>query len=70
MLPTMGNMICSGPATDARSAAKKKSSVARKDAAAEKLDADYAVAKEKCDTFAGGAKDTCLDRAKANFGQP
>lgn len=32
-------------------------------------EADYTLAKEKCETFAGGAKDTCLDRAKTRFGK-
>jgi len=27
------------------------------------------VAKEKCDVYAGGAKDHCLDRAKERFGK-
>lgn len=27
------------------------------------------LAKEKCDTYAGGAKDRCLDQAKARFGR-
>jgi hypothetical protein len=41
----------------------------RKDAAADKRDADYAVAKEKCDALAGAAKDACVGSAKANFGK-
>jgi hypothetical protein len=34
----------------------------------EKRDADYAVAKEKCDSLAGNAKDKCIDTAKLKFG--
>jgi hypothetical protein len=30
-----------------------------------KVDADYAVAKEKCDDFSGNAKDVCVKEAKA-----
>ena len=41
--------------------------VARRDAAATKRDADYAVAKEKCDTFSGDAKNNCLNEARARF---
>ena len=37
--------------------------------AEQKRDADYAVAKEKCDVYAGGAKDYCVDQAKARFGK-
>ena len=36
---------------------------------ADKSDADYAVAKEKCDALSGDAKDACLDRAKTAFGR-
>ena len=35
----------------------------------DKTDAQYAVAKEKCDTFAGAAKDNCLMQARAQFGK-
>ncbi len=42
---------------------------ARKDAAAEKLDADYKVAIEKCDALAGDAKGACVAAAKAKFGK-
>lgn len=37
----------------------------RSKAAAAKAEADYAVAKEKCDDHAGDAKDICLEEAKA-----
>ncbi|MEI6027421.1 MAG: hypothetical protein WCT47_12105 [Betaproteobacteria bacterium] len=42
---------------------------ARQDAAAEKLDADYKVAIEKCDALAGDAKNGCVAAAKARFGR-
>ena len=42
---------------------------ARRDAASDKRDADYAVAKEKCDAFAGDAKTGCMSEAKARFGK-
>jgi hypothetical protein len=40
----------------------------RKDAAEEKREADYKVAKEKCDALAGNAKDSCESAAKSRYG--
>ena len=42
---------------------------AKTDAAAEKRDADYKVAAEKCDAMAGDAKSACIASAKARFGK-
>ena len=42
---------------------------ARKDAATDKLDADYNVAIEKCDAMAGDAKSSCVAAAKSKFGK-
>lgn len=42
---------------------------AKKDAAAEKMDADYKVAIEKCDALAGDAKANCVTAAKGKFGK-
>lgn len=42
---------------------------ARKDAAADTLDAQYKVAKEKCDVLAGDAKEVCVNQAKTRFGK-
>lgn len=42
---------------------------ARTAANADKLDAQYKVEKEKCGTYAGDAKDTCLQQAKVRFGK-
>ena len=42
---------------------------ARKDAADDKRDADYKVAIEKCDAFAGDAKSTCVGAAKSKYGR-
>ena len=55
--------------SDANATTNEKSTGARKDAAAEKLDAQYKVEKEKCDLYAGGAKDYCLAQVKARFGK-
>jgi hypothetical protein len=54
---------------DANATASEKSADARKDATSAKLGAQYKVAKEKCDTYAGNAKDICVNEAKAKFGQ-
>jgi hypothetical protein len=39
----------------------------RDEAAEKKRDADYKVAKERCETLAGSAKDACQASAKARF---
>ncbi len=54
---------------DTRQDAAVKQSEARKEASADKLDADYKVAIEKCDALAGATKDTCVSTAKAQFGK-
>ncbi len=46
-------------------ARNKNTNEARYDALIAKADADYAVAKEKCDDQAGNVKDVCLKEAKA-----
>ena len=67
-------------ALDANATAYEKSAVANdkatgkavdafKDANADKLAAEYKVAKEKCDAYAGNAKEVCVKEAKARFGQ-
>lgn len=42
---------------------------ARRDAAADKRDADYKVAVEKCDALAGDAKTSCVTAAKTSHGK-
>jgi len=42
---------------------------AKKDAQADKRDAEYAVAKEKCDAYAGDVKTGCINDAKQRYGQ-
>lgn len=54
---------------EANAAANEKSADARKDATEDKLGAQYKVAKEKCDSYAGNAKDICVNEAKVKFGQ-
>lgn len=52
---------------DAR--ADRKTVEARLDARDEKIDAEYRVALQKCDAFAGAAKDQCVGTARAAYGK-
>jgi hypothetical protein len=56
-------------AAQADARADQKTIQARDDARADKEEAAYRVAKEKCDAFAGAAKDQCISAAKAEFGK-
>ena len=49
--------------------AATKQAEARKDASADKRDADYKVAIEKCDALASPTKDACVSNAKAQYGK-
>jgi hypothetical protein len=62
--------ISAAVAAKADAKAQMKTADARNDAASDKRDALYAVAKEKCDAFAGDAKSNCMIEAKARFGKP
>lgn len=53
----------------ASATASEKSADARKDAKEDELGAQYRVAKERCDTYAGNAKDICVNEAKVKFGR-
>lgn len=53
----------------ANQTASDKSATARADADASKRDADYAVARERCDMYSGEAKSNCLKDAKVRFGK-
>jgi hypothetical protein len=57
-------------AADTNRAAATKQAETRKDASADKREAEYKVAIEKCDALAGAAKDACVSKAKAQFGRP
>lgn len=65
--------VCVKEATSARIAAvedakaDQKISSIRKDAAEDKMDAEYKVAKEKCNGLSGDAKDACLKQVKVKF---
>ena len=56
-------------AADTSHEAATKQAEARKDANADKRDAEYKVAIEKCDALAGAAKDACISNAKAQYGK-
>jgi hypothetical protein len=52
---------------DARSHLKSQDAMA--DARDTKLEAQYKVAKQRCDSLSGDAKDACIKQAKAQYGQ-
>jgi len=54
-------------ASDTNREAATTQAVARKDASADKREAEYKVAIEKCDALAGAAKDACVSSAKAQY---
>jgi hypothetical protein len=54
---------------EADAKADKKAIEARTDAREDKRDAEYKVAMQKCDAFAGAAKDACVSSAKAQHGK-
>jgi hypothetical protein len=56
-------------AADTRQEAATKQAEARKEANADKRDAEYKVAIEKCDALAGSTKDSCVSAAKAQYGK-
>jgi hypothetical protein len=55
-------------ASDTSREAATTQAAARKDASADKREAEYKVAIEKCDALAGAAKDACVSSAKTQFG--
>lgn len=56
-------------AAQADAKADKKAFEARADARDDKITAEYKVALEKCDAFAGAAKDSCVSAAKTQYGK-
>ena len=67
--------VCVKEAKAAQTAAKADAKVAdkvadaRKDAAADKREAQLKLANAKCEALSGGARDSCMADAKANFGK-
>ena len=56
-------------AADTRKDSADKTAEAKREAASDKRDADYKVAIEKCDAFAGANKTACISDAKMRFGK-
>ncbi len=56
-------------AADTRKESTEKTNEARREADADKADADYKVAIEKCDALAGAAKDACVRDVRARYGK-
>lgn len=56
-------------AAQADATADKKAIEARTDARDDKRTAEYKVALEKCDAYAGAAKDSCVSTAKSQYGK-
>jgi hypothetical protein len=56
-------------AAQADARADKKAIEARTDARDDKRQAEYKVAIEKCDAFAGAVKDSCVSAAKTQYGK-
>ena len=56
-------------AADTNKEAATKQTEARRDASADKREAEYKVAIEKCDALAGPAKDACVSSAKSQYGK-
>ena len=66
---TNANEKAAETSAKAKKEAKEEGREARKDAASDKRDADYAVAKERCDSLASDARTNCMDDAKARYGK-
>jgi len=56
-------------AADTTQTSVKKVADAKQEATEDKRDAEYKVAVEKCDAFAGDVKDRCVNDAKRRFGR-
>jgi hypothetical protein len=56
-------------AGNARHGGPGKAQDAAREAAAEKREADYKVALQKCDVFAGPAKEACIGNARLQYGK-
>lgn len=55
--------------SDANETAREATVEAREEAAETMQDAEFGLAREKCDAFAGDLKDDCIEQAKADFAQ-
>jgi hypothetical protein len=68
MKSSNANTVANQKTVSANAKAVDKIVSAQEDATVASRKADYAVAKEKCDAFAGAAKDNCHNQAKSRFG--
>lgn len=69
METTSANNNAQQKTADARSDANDKKQDARQDATEDKKEAQYKLEKEKCDTYTGNAKTSCMDSVKSRFGK-
>ena len=60
-------MFCRSAKAKADAKLARETSEARKDANADKRDADYKAARERCDSMNGDAKDACVAQVKARY---
>ncbi len=63
------NQAASEKSAEAGMKARAEGTEARQEATTEKVDANYAVAKAKCDSLASDNKEHCADEAKAKYGK-
>jgi uncharacterized cupredoxin-like copper-binding protein len=63
------NMAAHETSANADAKASAIGDEARKDAAGQNANAEYALAKEKCNSLAGNTRDDCVNDAKARFEQ-
>jgi len=63
------NREASDTSIEAGMAARQKGADARQEAATDTRDANYTVAREKCDSLSSDAKDRCVDAAKLKYDQ-
>jgi len=66
---TQANTQAGEASAGANAKAAAIGSEVRKEAASEKVDADFAVAKEKCDALAGEPKEACVAEARLRYGK-
>ncbi len=69
MKSTEANAEANDTSSAAQATAAEKKAEAHSDAQIDKRNADYLVAKEKCEVLANNAKDLCLSEAKNRFGK-
>jgi hypothetical protein len=66
---TKANLAAHETSANANAKASAIGNEARQNAAGQTADAEYALAKEKCNSLAGNTRDNCVNDAKARFDQ-